>query len=97
MGGVVIVVVVIVIMVAIVPQNVMHDPRSDEPLKGQIAQPFQFQLSGFNLVDGGSHIKRFFCKVSGHTVATGAQKNGLLETAGSFQGNNDIVHVGIEQ
>jgi hypothetical protein len=73
-----IIVIIVVVVVAIVPQNVMHDPHSDEPPRGQIAQPFQFKLSGFNLVASGSHIKKFFCKVLGQTVATGAQKMASL-------------------
>ncbi len=88
---------VVVVVIAVVSQNVVHDPQSDEPPRGRIAQPFQFELSRFSLLAGSSQVERFFCEISGQTVAAGSQKNGFLEIAGSFQGDDEVVDVGIEQ
>ena len=90
-------VVVVVVVIAVVSQNVVHDPQSNEPPRGRIAQPFQFELSRFSLLAGSSQVERFFCEISGQTVAAGSQKNGFLEIAGSFQGDDEVVDVGIEQ
>jgi len=88
---------VVVVVIAVVSQNVVHDPQSDEPPRGRIAQPFQSELSRFSLLAGSSQVERFFCEISGQTVAAGSQKNGFLEIAGSFQGDDEVVDVGIEQ
>ncbi len=76
-----------------VPQNVLLNSHSDEFPWRQIAEPFQFELSGLDLLAVGGQKQRLFGKKSSKTFTAaisfaydnGGDGNSLFKTFGSFQ------------